>query len=122
MSYLLNNLTAAAVQTTIALLADGSSVTLTFRYRPAVQRWTVDVERGVFSAKGIGLATNPNLLRLWRRVIPFGLAVSTADGTDPFMADDLAGPTPRVVVTMLDNTDTLTDVDDVEAGSFTPTA
>lgn len=120
MSYIVNNLTAAAVQTSIALLADGSSVTLTFRYRPAIQRWTVDVERGSFVAKGIGLSTNPNLLRLWRKVIPFGLAVSTADGTDPFMADDLAGPTPRVTVTMLDNTGTLTDVEDVEEASFTP--
>lgn len=120
MSYTVNNLTAAAVQTTNALLADGTIVTLTFRYRPAVQRWTVDVERGTFVAKGLGLATNPNLLRLWRRVIPFGLAVSTKDGTDPFMADDLAGPTPRVTVTMLDNTETLTDVDAVEAASFTP--
>lgn len=120
MSYVVNNLTAAAVQTTIALLADGSSVTLTFRYRPAVQRWTVDVERGSFIAYGLGLATNPNLLRTWRNVIPFGLAVSTADGTDPFMADDLAGPNPRVTVTMLDNTGSRTDVDDVEAASFTP--
>lgn len=115
MSYPINNLTAAAVQTSTALLSDGSAVTLTFRYRPAVQRWTVDVERGTFIARGIGLATNPNLLRLWRRVIPFGLAVSTVDGTDPFMADDLAAPAPRVTVTMLDNTGTLTDVDDVEA-------
>lgn len=120
MSYIINNLTAAAVQTSIALLADGSSVSLTFRYRPAVQRWTVDVERGSFKANGLGLASNPNLLRLWRNVIPFGLAVSTKDGTDPFMADDLAGPTPRVTITMLDNTGDLTDVDDVEEASFTP--
>lgn len=118
MSYVINNLTTQAVQTTIALLSDGSSVTLTFRYRPAIQRWTVDVERDTFIAKGIGLATNPNLLRLWRKVIPFGLAVATADGTDPFMADDLESG--RVTVTMLDNTGTLTDVEAVEAASFTP--
>lgn len=118
MSYIINNLTTAAVQTTVALLADGSSVTLTFRYRPAIQRWTVDVERDTFSAKAVGLATNPNLLRLWRKVIPFGLAVSTADGTDPFMADDLQSG--RVTITMLDNTGTFTDVDAVETASFTP--
>ncbi len=118
MSYVIDNLTTSAVQTTIALLSDGSSVTLTFRYRPAIQRWTVDVQRGTFIAKAVGLATNPNLLRLWRKVIPFGLAVATADGTDPFMADDLQSG--RVTITMLDNTRELTDVEDVEEASFTP--
>lgn len=118
MSYRVDNLTAAGVQTTIALLADGSSVKLTFRYRPAIQRWTVDVERGSFKANGLGLATNPNLLRTWRNVIPFGLAVSTADGTDPFMADDLVSG--RVQITMLDSTLEGTDLADVEAASFTP--
>lgn len=115
MSFPINNLTSSAVQTSTVLLADGSTVTLTFRYRPAIQRWTVDVARGTFVANGIGLATNPNLLRLWRRVIPFGLAVSTVDGTDPFMADDLMNPDPRVTVTMLDSTGGKTDVEDVEA-------
>jgi hypothetical protein len=115
MSFRISNLTTAAVQTTTALLADGSTVALTFRYRPAVQRWTVDVARGAFVANGLGLATGPNLLRLWRRAIPFGLAVITADGTDPFMADDLAGNPPRVVINMLDGTNGQTDVADAEA-------
>lgn len=120
MSFPISNLTAAGVQTSIALLADGSTVTLRFRYRPAIQRWTVDVQRGTFIANGVGLATNPNLLRLWRNIIPFGMAVSTVDGTDPFMADDLAAPNPRVTLTMLDSSAGRTDVEDVEVASFTP--
>ncbi len=115
MSFPINNLTSAGNQTTTAILADGSSVVLTFKYRPAIQRWTVDVAYGNFVAKGIGLATNLNLLRIWRNVIPFGLAIFTADGTDPFMADDLTGSPPRVLVTMLDGTGERTDLDDVEA-------
>lgn len=114
----INNLTAAANQTTVAILADGSSVTLRFLYRPAIQRWTVDVTRGTFVAKAVGLATNPNLLRIWRNVIPFGLAVYTKDGTDPFMADDLTGNPPRVTITMLDGTRGRSDLTAVEAANF----
>ena len=117
-----NNLTAAGVQTSAVLLADGTTVTLTFRYRPAIQRWTVDVSYQGFVANGVGLSTHPNLLRDWREVIPFGLQVATADGTDPFLASDLAytpgGTPPRVIVTILDSTDGGTDVAATEAANF----
>ena len=113
----INNLTTSANQTSIAIMADGSSVTLTFKYRPAIQRWTVDVSRGSFVANGLGLTTHPNLLRVWRDVIPFGLQIVTKDSTDPFMADDLQSG--RVVINMLDNTGENTDVEDVETEYFT---
>ncbi len=117
----INNLTTAGNQTTNAVLEDGSTVTLTFRYRAAVQRWTVDVSHGTFVANGIGLSTHPNLLRVWRNIIPFGLEVITADGTDPFMADDLAasnGVTPRVTINILDGSNGRTDLTDSETEHF----
>lgn len=116
------NLTAAGNQTSAVVLADGTTAKFTFVYRAAVQRWTVDVVYKDFAARAIGLATHPNLLRLWRQVLPFGLQVVTADGTDPFLANDLAyvpnGPPPRVVVNVLDGTAGGTDLTDVEAASF----
>lgn len=111
-----NNLTDRPSQVSTAILADGTTVTLTFNYRPAIQRWSIDVAYKSFNARGVGLATHPNLLRPWRNVVPFGLAVATADGTDPFMADDLSSG--RVKITMLDGTARGTDLDDVEAESF----
>lgn len=119
--FVLNNLTTAGNQTSTAILADGTRVVLTFRYRAAIQRWTVDVAYKTFVAKGLGLSTHPNLLRVWRNVIPFGLQVVTDDGTDPFMADDLAsspGTTPRVTINILDGTSGGTDLIDVEAANF----
>lgn len=116
--FVLNNLTTAGNQTSTAILADGTRVALTFRYRAAIQRWTVDVAYGNFVANGVGLATHPNLLRVWRNVIPFGLQVVTADGTDPFLADDLAGSPPRVIINILDGTSGGTDLTDVEAANF----
>ena len=120
----LTNLTLSGNQTSPVTLADGSTATFTFYYRAAVRRWFFDVSYPAanFTDQGKGLATFPNLLRLWRNVLPFGLAVATADGTDPFLASDLA-PTgtnfpPRVVVTVLDQTNGNTDVTDVETAFF----
>ena len=112
----ITNLTASGNQTSTIVLEDGSTVTLTFIYRPAVQRWTVDVTRGTFVAKGLGLTTHPNLLRPWRKIIPFGLQVTTKDGTDPFMADDLQSG--RVIINMLDSSAGGTDLEDVEVANF----
>lgn len=114
--FVLNNLTTSGNQTTTVILADGTSATLTFIYRAAVQRWTVDVTYKSFIEKGRGLSSHPNLLRIWRNVIQFGLRVSTADGTDPFLADDLASG--RVTITVLDGTAGQTDLIDVEAANF----
>lgn len=118
----LSNTTAQPNQTARAVLADGTTISFTFVYRAAVQRWAVDVSYQNFSVKGKGLSTHPNLLRLYRNVIPFGLTVATADGTDPFLANDLAyvpgGIPPRVILTVLDQTAGLTDVTDVENSFF----
>lgn len=122
--FALTNLTLNNVQTTTAILADGSALTLTFRYRAAVQRWTVDISypKTGFIFNGKGLSTHPNLLRTWRNVIPFGIQVVTADGTDPFLPSDLApgaGGTPaRVTVAVLDGTNGRSDLEDVEAKFF----
>ena len=122
--FAINNTTSAPNQASTATLADGTVVTFTFIYRPAVQRWTVDVAYPArsFVRQGLGLSTHKNLLRLWRNVLPFGLTVATADGTDPFLANDLAytpqGPPPRVILTVLDSTNGGTDVADNEALYF----
>jgi hypothetical protein len=97
-------------------LSDGSTAQLQFIYRPAIQRWSVDIAYGTFSAKGLILSTHPNLLRIWRNVIPFGLQVVTVDGTDPFRLDDFS--TGRVVIYILDGTNDNTDLDDTEAEYF----
>lgn len=118
--FAINNLTAQPNQTSNVILADGTTVTLTFIYRPATQRWTVDVAYQEFALKSYGLAVGPNILRKWRNSIPFGLQVTTADQTDPFLATDLdaSSGTPRVTVTMLDSTAGNTDVQNVEAQFF----
>lgn len=112
----ITNLTSDSYQIKTISLGDGTTVQLTFQYRAAVQRWTVDVQYKTFICNGIGMTTHPNLLRTWRNVLPFGLQITTVDGTDPFMADDLSSE--RVKVYLLDNTAGNTDIQTVEAENF----
>ena len=99
-------------QTMGFLLADGSQVQFTFHYKLTVQRWFVDVSYKTFKAQNIGLSTHPNLLRVWRNTLPFGLLVWTADSTDPFMLEDFVSG--RVMLYVLDSTNGGTDVADIE--------
>lgn len=112
----LNNLTASANQTSTAVLADGSSVVLTFHYWAVTHRWTFDASRKGFAVKGKGLSSHKNILRPWRNAVPFGLRVQTQDGTDPFMPDDLSSG--RVAVIVLDGTAGSTDLTDAEKAFF----
>lgn len=112
-----NNLNNSARQKTQVALSDGSLVLLTLNYRPAVQRWFVDVAyKNAFGLNGVGVSIHPNMLRTFRSVVPFGLAVTAVDGVDPFDINDFANG--RVIMYVLDNTDTKTDVTDVETNIF----
>jgi hypothetical protein len=70
-------------------LSDGSIVQLEFVYRPGIQRWTVSINHPQLLLNGYMLCVSPNLLRQWRNLIPFGLAVTSIDGYDPVDVNDL---------------------------------
>src|SRR4051812_11454805 len=86
----LNNLTDAADQLMTVTLDDGSTLQLELFYRPGIQRWTVDIIHPLLNMKGFNLALGPNILRQWRNLIPFGIAVDTVTGLDPMNAEDFA--------------------------------
>ena len=72
------------------ILDDGSTVVMNLVYRPASQRWTMDVGHDTFQANGINLGVHPNFMRPWRNVIPFGIACLATDGVDPIYIDDFS--------------------------------
>lgn len=84
----IDNITDDANQLITVVLDDGTNVLLNLVYRPAVQRWTVDVAHGTFIVNGINITVNPNFMREWRNVIPFGLGCTTTDGGDPVYLED----------------------------------
>lgn len=104
----IDNLGSEALQNVRISLDDLSVVELTMRFLPATQKWSYDLVYGEFISKGNILCTHANILRRFRKNLPFGLACLTSDGTEPFMIDDFV--TGRVSLYIL-NAD---DVDYVE--------
>lgn len=98
---IIDNLTDAANQTSTLILPDNTAATLQLIYRPRTKRWTANVAytNANFAVNGLNLCCFPNVLRSWRRVIPFGLAFMTADFTDPVALEDFASG--RVTVYLL---------------------
>lgn len=102
---LVDNLTDAADQTTTLILPDNTVATLRLRFRPRTGRWTADIGYAAtgFQVYGLNVCCLPNVLRPWRRLLPFGLAFMTADFTDPFQLTDFL--TGRCSVYLLDAAD-----------------
>ena len=91
MASLLDNITDFANQSIIAQLPDGTTAELQLIYQGATERWLLNVSYGEdFSVMGINVCCLPNILRQWRNIIPFGLACTTDDQTDPFTVEDFA--------------------------------
>jgi len=113
---LINTLTAAENQSLAFILADGSTINLNFVYKSAIERWSVNIAYKNFTANGIILSTHPNLLRVWRNVLPFGMAVVSTDRADPFKLDDFMSG--RISVYILDSTSENVEVQDIEEAYF----
>lgn len=109
----IDNLTNFSNQQVVLILTDGTSAVLNLIFNAATQRWTMNVQYLTKIINGIGLCTFPNILRQWKNIFPFGLAVITADQTDPFTVNDFI--TGRVKMYLL-NSD---DVKQVEIDVFT---
>lgn len=89
-------------------LEDGSVAEVRLTFLPAIQRWAIGVTWGDFELGQAILCLSPNLLRSWRRIIPFGISCTAADGLDPVQQDDF--DSGRVELHVL----TAADVDFVE--------
>lgn len=84
----LNNLNDAADQLMHVPLADGSIAQFEFIYRPAAQRWSLNVTHPSLTIRGLNITQGPNILRQWRNVVSFGLAVISVTGLDPIQVGD----------------------------------
>lgn len=86
----ITNVTNDANQILTVVLDDGSGVALTLTYRPAIQRWTMDIEHGDFVVRGLNISMFPNLLQPWKENAGFGIGCTTTDGGDPLFIDDFS--------------------------------
>lgn len=85
---LLDSLNDAADQLLNFPIGDGTSAKMQFKYRSGIQRWTVDITHPLLTLTGYNLSMGPNILRPWRNLIPFGMAISSINGLDPLNIED----------------------------------
>ncbi len=110
----LNNLSNDAFQLVTYVLDDGTTVQLTFSYRPGIGRWTMDLVHEDLTLAGINLCVFPNILRQWKNIIPFGMAIISNNGLDPIQPNDFVDGI--VTVNML----TAEEVQQVESEILAP--
>ena len=76
------------------VLADSSRASMTLWYSTGQSGWFFDLEYGdKFALSGVRLVSSPNLLRSWRDILPFGLAVLTKNKSEPLRQTDLSDGT-----------------------------
>lgn len=96
----LNNLTNDADQLVTFQLPDGSLAQMEFIYRSGTQRWALNLNHPLLTLNGYNLVVSPNILRQWKNLVPFGIAILSTTGLDPMNPNDLVDGT--ILVEMLD--------------------
>jgi hypothetical protein len=99
----LNNITDDPDQLMLVQLGGGNTVQLELIYRPAVQRWTMNLwypnpATPSLQLMGNGLCVHPNLVRAWKNLIPFGLAISSLFDVGPVNITDFQDGTASLYV------------------------
>lgn len=94
------------------VLDDGSQVSAYLEYRPQQLGWFANLAWGDWSVNGLRLVSSPNLLRQFRNVIPFGLALLTSNNADPLNVTDFSTATSVLVLL------NAADVELVEASAY----
>ena len=69
---------------------DNQSFELSLEYSDQQQCWFYSITFGILSINGSRIVTGANILRNYKNVLPFGLAVTTDDLSEPFLIDDFS--------------------------------
>jgi hypothetical protein len=94
-------------------LEDNNTFILQLEFIQSQNNWFYSITYGDnFRIVNHRLVTSFNILRQYRRLIPFGIGCTTSDGTDPYYVDDFV--TGRVEITIL----TQDEVNTIEQGVY----
>ena len=66
----------------------GEQIRLTLNYRPAIQKWYLDLEYLKFSLYGYRICGGVNILQKYFYALKWGLLVEIQDDFEPFLIDD----------------------------------
>ena len=65
----------------------GKQVKITLRYLPTQRAWYMDFLYENIEEKGIKLVITPNILRSYKKILPFGLMITSANDMYPMDID-----------------------------------
>lgn len=96
----IDRLTSSSSQNlTTFTIDDGLPISLGFRFLETQNSWIANIGYNEFQLNGYNVVLSPNLLNQFSRLLPFGLAIISDDGYDPYYLDDFE--TGRVGVYLL---------------------
>ena len=93
---LVTGLTAEPKQRIRIALEDRSKIDLHLEYVPQQLGWFYSLTHGDFALDGARLVSSPNILRQYRGILPFGLAVIAKEQGEPLRQSDLADGTVSI--------------------------
>lgn len=103
----LTKLTIVAYQSFKLRGEKGEEIAVELRYAPRMKRWMMNISYLDFNLpNGAMLANAPNILRNYRKNIPFGILCTSTDGFDPAYLDDfisVGNAVPRVTLCLLNS-------------------
>ena len=83
----ISGLTNDVKQKFVAVIDGYDAATITLEYKSQQYAWYMSVVWGDFAIYGERVAVSYNLLRQFRDILPFGIAVSGVDAMDPLFKD-----------------------------------
>lgn len=113
---LITGLTDQPNQQSTIILPDGTGVTLMLNYVPQQAGWFYTVtwqgQAQPFEVDGVRLVSSPNILRIWRKLLTFGIAVVTVANVEPSGASTFIDGTTALYLLDAD------EVAEIEAAVF----
>lgn len=108
----INKINSDAKQKYILVTENAENIDFNLYYMPSQQAWFYDIGYGEFRANGLKVVVGPNIIRNFRKILPFGLCCTSVDGLDPFYISDFL--TGRIKLYLL----TPEEVDQIETDIF----
>lgn len=60
-----------------------ADISMTMYFYPSQNMWFFNLVWGSFETDGMVMVTTPNLLQQWSEILPFGIGITSKNGTDP---------------------------------------
>lgn len=108
----INEVTSDPKQRHLITIAGYENASITLEFCSSQHCWFFSLVWEDFAIYGKRLVVSPNLLRQWKEILPFGLAVMTSNNLDPLTQDAFAQGIASLYVL------TSEDVQEVEAYTY----